>query len=80
MLKKVIHMTEVKQNSCEAMIGEIGYAEPDTWFIICEHDAAPWYNKSKFKGKTFVISSFFLDKEYEKYLETTITPVPFDQF
>jgi hypothetical protein len=59
MLKKGIHMTEAKQNPCEAMIGEIGYAEPDTWFVICEHDAAPWYNKSKFKGKTLVISSFF---------------------
>ncbi len=48
MLVKEIHMTEAKQNPCEALIGEIGYADSDIWSVICRFDAAPWYNKSKF--------------------------------
>lgn len=79
MLVKEIHMTEAKQNPCEALIGEIGYADSDIWSVICRFDAAPWYNKSKFIGKTLVASSFRLDPEYEQDLETTITPVSFDQ-
>jgi hypothetical protein len=79
MLVKEIHMTDAKQNPCEALIGEIGYAEPDIWSVICRFDAAPWYNKSKFKGMTLVASSFRLDREYEQDLETTLTPVSFDQ-
>jgi len=78
MIKKGVSMTRAEKNPCEALIGEIGYAEPDIWDIICKHDAAPWYNKSKFKNKTLVTSSFSLDDEYKQYLETTITPVSFD--
>ncbi len=73
-----IHIAEARQNPCEAMLGEIGYAEPYTWTSICKYDAAPWYNKSVFKDKILVVSSFPLDREYEKCLETTITPVSFD--
>jgi hypothetical protein len=78
MLKKGINMTAAKQNPCEAMIGEIGYAEPHTWSVICKYDAAPWYNKSHFKDKVLVATSFSLGNEYEQYLETTITLVSFD--
>jgi hypothetical protein len=79
MLLKKIQMTESKQNPCEALIGDIGYADPDIWPTICKFDAAPWYNKSKFRGKTLVCSSFRLDAAYEQDLETTLTPVSFDQ-
>ena len=78
MLKKGVPMAGAVQNPCEALIGEIGYAEPDVWNVICKHDAAPWYHQSKFKGKALVCSSFSLSSEYEKNLETTITPVPFE--
>jgi hypothetical protein len=79
MLKKDIRMTEAKQTPCEAMIGEIGYAESHIWSVICKYDASPWYNKSHFKDKTLMTSSFSLGSEYEQHLETTITPVSFDQ-
>ena len=78
MLEKGIQMTEAKQNPCEALLGEMGYAEPDIWSTICKFDAAPWYSKSKFIGKTLLCSSFRLETEYEQDLETTITPVSFD--
>lgn len=72
-------MTEAKQNPCEAMLGEIGYVEPQIWSAICKYDAKPWYNKSVFKDKIFVVSSFPIGSEYEQFLETTITPVSFDR-
>ena len=68
MLLKQIQMTESKQNPCEALIGDIGYADPDIWPTICKFDAAPWYNKSKFRGKTLVCSSFRLDAAYKQDL------------
>jgi len=70
-------MTVAQQNPCEAIRGEIGYAEPHVWPAICKHDATPWYDESKFAGKNLVVSSFPLDGEYEAYLETTIEPVGF---
>ena len=73
-----IPMTEAGQNPCEAMLGDIGYAEPHVWAAICKYDAEPWYNKSIFKDMTIVLSSFPIGNEYEQYLETTITPVSFD--
>jgi hypothetical protein len=78
-LEKGIQMMEAKQNPCEALTGELGYALPVIWSIICKFDAAPWYKKSKFNGKTLVCSSFRLNNEYEQFLETTITPVSFEQ-
>ena len=62
---------------CEALKGEIGYAEPHVWPLICKPDATPWYDKSKFRGKNLVATSFPLDESYNTFLETTITPVSF---
>jgi len=73
-----IPMHQAKQNPCEALQGEIGYAEPPTWGIICRFDAAPWYLNSQHAHKNLVASSFRLDAEYEPLLETTIEPVAFE--
>ena len=77
MADRGIEPVQAKQNSCEALRGEIGYAEPAVWSVICKHDAAPWYNTSKFKDKYLVVSSFPLE-DFREFLETTITPVSFD--
>lgn len=78
MEEKGIAITQAKQNPCEVLVGDIGYAEPHVWSAICKYDAAPWYSESKFAGKNLIVSSFPLDKEYEEFLETTIEPVSFD--
>jgi len=78
MLNRETSLIQAEKNPCEVLAGEIGVAEPDVWSVICRHDAAPWYNQSKFKGKILVVSSFSLGNEYEEYLETTITPVDFE--
>lgn len=78
MTEKGIEMVRAKRNPCEALQDKIGYAEPDTWSLICKYDAAPWYNNSKHSGEFIVTSSFPLDTEYSGFLETTITPVSFD--
>jgi hypothetical protein len=62
---------------CEAIKGEIGYSGPDTWPVICKHDADIWYGQSKHVGKYVVGSSFALDKSFEPFLETTIAKVSF---
>ncbi len=62
---------------CEAIKGEIGYASPPTWSVICKHDAAIWYDQSKHVGKHVVGSSFALDKSFEPFLETTLAEVSF---
>ena len=67
-----------KQNPCEALLADIGYAEPETWPVICTHDAAPWYRHSKHSGKILVVSSRELAPAFDGYLETTITPVDFE--
>lgn len=77
MAEKGMEMVRAEKNPCEALRGEIGYAEPHTWDVICKHDAAPWYHASKHAGKTLVASSFSLGKEYEPFLETTIELSPF---
>ena len=51
-------IVRAEQNPCEALKGEIGYAEPTTWSTICKHDAAPWYRASKHNGKNLIVSSF----------------------
>ena len=63
---------------CEAFKGDIGYAEPISWGVICKYDAVPWYRASKHAGKSFVASSFPLDEEYSTFLETIIEPTLFD--
>ena len=70
-------MVQAEKNPCEALKGDIGYAEPHTWDVICKHDASPWYRASKHKGKHLVVSSFPLAEEYIPFLETTIEPTTF---
>ena len=77
MADRGIEPVQAKQNSCEVLREEIGYAEPAVWSVICRHDAAPWYNASKFAGKYLVVASFPLE-DFSEFLETTITPVSFD--
>jgi len=70
-------LARAEKNPCEILNAEIGFAEPETWEMICKHDAAVWYDCSPFKGKTLVISSAPLEESYASFLETTITPVDF---
>ena len=62
---------------CEAMKGEIGYASPPIWSVICKHDAAIWYEASRHAGKHVVGSSFALDQRFESFLETTLAKISF---
>ena len=71
-------MVRAEQNPCEALKGEIGYAEPTTWSTICKHDAAPWYRASKHNGKNLIVSSFPLEESYTPFLETTIEQSSFE--
>ena len=73
-----IPIIRAEQNPCEALKGDIGYAEPPTWSTICKHDAAPWYRASKHNGKNLVASSFSLEESYTPFLETTIEQSPFE--
>ena len=78
MKEKGIEMVQAERNPCEALKGEIGYAEPHTWGIICKHDAKPWYSASKYAGKNLVVSSFPIGEEYKHFLETTIEHSSFE--
>jgi hypothetical protein len=78
MAEKGSIMIQAEKNPCEALKGEIGYAEPHTWNIICKHDAAPWYRASKHTGKNLVVSSSPLAEEYSPFLETTIEHTSFE--
>ncbi len=78
MNEKGIKMVQAERNPCEALRGEIGYAEPHTWGIICKHDAKPWYDASKHAGENIVVSSFPLNEEYSSFLETTIEQASFE--
>jgi len=73
-----ISMVRAEKNPCEALKGPIGYAEPQTWDIICKHDAAPWYHASSHAGKNLVVSSFPLSEPFDPFLETTIEPAAFE--
>ena len=73
-----IEMARAKQNPCEILLAEIGYAEPATWSVICRFDAAPWYQASQHAGKYLVVTSQALDEPFNQFLETTIEPVAFD--
>ena len=72
-----ITMTSAQYSPCEVLRGEIGYAEPHVWPVLCRPDATPWYSESKFNGKNLVVSSLPLNKQFHSCLETTITPVSF---
>ncbi len=73
-----IEMARAKQNPCEILRAEIGYAEPATWSVICKFDAAPWYGASKHAGKHLVVTSQALEEPFNQFLETTIETVAFD--
>lgn len=74
---KGIETTCAQYAPCEALKGDIGYAEPHVWPVLCKSDATPWYNQSAFFGKTLIVSSFPLHDRYEPFLQTTITPSTF---
>jgi hypothetical protein len=76
--KKGLGMIRARQNPCEVLREEIGFAEPDTWSLICKHDAAPWYHQSEHAGKILVVSSFPLDDEFSRFHETTIELTSFE--
>lgn len=76
--EKGLDPTPSKQNPCEALRGDIGYAEPHVWNSICMHDAAPWYHASRHAGKYLVVSSFALPETYDRFLETTIELTAFE--
>lgn len=68
---------EAKQNACEILLADIGYAAPSIWQVICKFDAAPWYDASACAGKYIVASSLPLAPEYEPCCAATIEPVDF---
>ncbi|MCX8043622.1 MAG: hypothetical protein N3B18_05775 [Desulfobacterota bacterium] len=70
-------MVAAKQNPCEAIRVDIGYAAPEIWQVICKHDATPWYRASRHAGKYLIASSQPLDPDFQAFLATTITPVDF---
>ena len=78
MEEKGTTMVQAEKNPCEALKGEIGYATPHTWDVICTHDASPWYRASKHAGKHLVVSSFPLPEKYRPFLETTIEHSTFE--
>ena len=75
---KGVEPVQAKQNPCEALRGEAGFAEPGVWNIICKHDAAPWYHASQHAGKYLVVSSAPLSEKHHCFLETTIAPTNFE--
>ena len=77
MAARGLEMTAAKQNPCEAIRADIGYAAPEIWPVICKHDATPWYRASRRAGQYLVVSSRPLDAEFDECLATTITPVDF---
>ncbi|MBN1546723.1 MAG: hypothetical protein JW902_08700 [Syntrophaceae bacterium] len=72
-----IETTCAQYAPCEALKGDIGYAEPHVWPVLCKSDATPWYDESTLYGKTLVVSSFPLHERYDPFLQTTITPSAF---
>ena len=78
MKEKGIEMTCAQYSPCEVLKGEIGYAEPHVWPMLCKPDATPYYVESKFNKKNLIVSSFPLHKQYQKFLETTISPIDFN--
>ncbi|MBN2108947.1 MAG: hypothetical protein JW832_16090 [Deltaproteobacteria bacterium] len=72
-----IDMLQAKQNACEILLADIGYAAPSIWQVICKFDAAPWYDASPFAGKYIVASSRPLPDAFQLCLAATIKPVDF---
>jgi hypothetical protein len=78
MQERGVEMVCAQYSPCEVLKGEIGYAEPHVWPVLCSPDATPWYRESRFSGQNLVASSFALDDGFSGFLETTITPVAFE--
>ena len=72
-----VHMVVAKQNPCEAVRADIGYAAPEIWPVICKHDSTPWYRASRHAGEYLVVASQPLDFDFATFLATTITPTDF---
>lgn len=70
-------ITRATQNPCEALLGDVGIASPDTWAVICRYDARPWYLQSRFNDMHLVAASRPLPDEFAPLLETTLAPVEF---
>lgn len=68
---------EAKQNPCEILKDDIGFAAPAVWQVICKHDALPWYEQSQKSGRYLVLSSADLGDGYRDSLETVFEPVDF---
>jgi hypothetical protein len=78
MEEKGMEIVYAKQTPCEALRGDIGCAEPQSWTQLCKYDAAPWYHSSPKAGKYMVISSSPLGNEYHAFLEATIVQTSFE--
>jgi len=78
MKEKKIEMVCAQYSPCEVFKGDIGYAQPHVWPIICKPDATPWYTESRFNGKNLVVSSKALGDPFRSFLETSIIPTDFD--
>jgi hypothetical protein len=72
-----VDMLQAKQNACEILLADTGYAAPSIWQIICKFDAAPWYEQSPCAGKYIVASSQALPEDFQPCLAATISPVDF---
>jgi hypothetical protein len=72
-----IDMLQAKQNACEILLADIGFAAPSIWQIICKFDAAPWYDASPFAGKYIVASSHELPEDFRPCLAAIISPADF---
>jgi hypothetical protein len=72
-----IAMLQAKQNACEILLADIGFAAPSIWQIICKFDAAPWYDASPFAGSYIVASSHELPEDFRPCLAAIISPADF---
>jgi hypothetical protein len=77
MQSRGIDMLQAKQNACEILLADFGYAAPSIWQIICKFDAAPWYDASPFAGKYIVASTQPLPEDFQPCLAATISPADF---
>lgn len=75
---KKIELNCAQYSPCEVLKGDIGFATPDVWPVICLPDATPWYTESRFRGKNIVVSSTALGYPFSSFLETTITTASFN--
>ena len=51
-----LEMRRAEKNPCEALLDDIGYAEPECWTYICNFDALPWYQATSLSLRDLVSS------------------------